>query len=780
MKLMWRIALLVLVLVLPVSLAAQGDGPTFVLSGVVIDDHDGTPLSFAEVHLPAEQRGVVADVEGRFRLDGLAAGTYTVRVLHLGCDPVERRVVISKDIHMEFRLEHHAQELHELEVIAKRPDENVGMSRNVTDKESMENSSGRTMAEMIASIPGVNMVSSGPTIGKPMIHGLYGNRVLMLNQGIRQEDQQWGTEHAPNLDPFSSDRITVVKGAASVQYGADAIGGVVITEPVELPRTAGWGGEFRTVGLLNGRGGGVNGLFQGGSDRVRGLGWRVQGSARRLGDSEAPDYVLSNTGLREAGISASLGLQRHWGGLSVYYSWFQRELAILRASHIGNLTDLQNAIEQGEPWYQAPFTYEIQAPRQTVAHHLLKAETMCRVSDRNQLVLTYGYQADDRQEFDVRRGGRTDVPAIDLFLTTHTGEAVLKHWLGAKLHGKVGVSGIYQDNYNVPGTGIRPLIPDHVKQSAGVFVLEHYPLSAKVELEAGARLEGTLLQVSKFDANDVFITPEHRFTNHAFSVGANWGVKDGLRVRANLSSAFRPPHVSELYSEGLHHGSAAIELGDPALLSEKALRGSLDVEGSWFKDRLSTDLTVHAGNIDNYIYLLPSGYRLTIRGAFPVFDYVATDATLYGTDLTVTFAVAGPWSVRSRLTVVRGWDRTMQDHLFLMPADRWENALLYERDTCGSWRGLQMALTSTWVAEQVRVPADVDFTAPPESYHLLGASASITRSIGTSEMRVGVLGANLLNVAFRDYLDRFRYYADARGMDISLWVRFSFGNARAR
>jgi iron complex outermembrane receptor protein len=180
----------------------------------------------------------------------------------------------------------------------------------------------------------------------------------------------------------------------------------------------------------------------------------------------------------------------------------------------------------------------------------------------------------------------------------------------------------------------------------------------------------------------------------------------------------------------------------------------VDVEGSWFKDRLTTELTLHGGTIDNYIYLRPSGYRLTIRGAFPVFDYVATDATLYGTDMTLTYAIQGPWSVRSRFTLVRGWDRTLQDHLFLMPADRWENAVLYEQDSVGTWNGLQAALTSTWVAEQLPV--------------------------GSSEMRFGVLASNLLNVAYRDYLDRFRYYADARGVDVSLWLRFSFGNTRSR
>jgi iron complex outermembrane recepter protein len=277
-------------LLLPMGLNAQG---LYVLSGTVVDDHDAGPLSFAEVYLPDLERGTVADEQGRFRMERIPAGTHLVRVMHLGCDPVERRVVLNKDLDITFRLEHHAAELHEMEVIAERPDENVGVAATPLDRADMERGAGRTIAEMIDAIPGVNMVTSGPTIGKPMIHGLYGNRVLLLNQGIRQEDQQWGTEHAPNLDPFSTDRITVVKGAASVQYGADAIGGVVITEPVELPTKAGWGGEFRGVGMLNGRGGGANAMVQAGSARVRGLGFRVQGSYRLLGDSEAPRYVLS-------------------------------------------------------------------------------------------------------------------------------------------------------------------------------------------------------------------------------------------------------------------------------------------------------------------------------------------------------------------------------------------------------------------------------------------------------------------------------------------------------
>jgi len=749
-----------------------------VISGKVIDDHDRTPLSYAEIFLPELLVGAVSDQDGRYRIEGLCPGNYLIRVMHLGCEPVERRVDLQRNMVLDLRMEHHHEELRELEVIRERPDENVGLAKSEIDRAAMEKRSGAGLAEVLEGINGVNILRSGPTIAKPVIHGLSGNRILTLNQGIRQEDQQWGSDHAPNLDPFSSDRISVVKGAASVQYGSDAIGGVVITEPVELPREAGVAGEFRSLGMLNGRGGGASGMLNGAVRKVRGLGWRVQGSARKLGDSEAPDYVLSNTGLSELSGSASIRVKRHWGSASVYFSRFGREMGILRAAHIGNLTDLNNAINSGKPWFQAPFTYEISPPRQVAVHHLLKTEVAYKLSERDQLVITYAYQADDRQEYDIRRGGRSGVPALDLFLTTHTADAVVKHWLGPRIHGKVGINGILQDNLNVPGTGIRPLIPDYSRKNAGIFIVEHFPIRDNLELEAGARLEGTLLNIRRFAANDVFETPEHRFLNHAFSVGANWSPRDSMQLRANISTAFRPPHVSELYSQGLHHGSAAIEQGDPTLGNERSLKATLDMQASWLDGRLTTDLTLYQNFINGFIYLRPAGFRLTIRGAFPVFDNVATDVSMHGMDATVLFHLAGPWSIRSQASIVRARDLVQDEWLFQMPSDRLQNAVLFRSDALGPWRQTELSLSSNVVFTQSRFPVGLDFIPPPPTYHLVGISASSELPIKRNTLRVGVTGENLFNRQYRDYLDRFRYFADARGIDVVLWVRYSFGQAR--
>lgn len=775
---MTRKFLLFLVWPLSGPVVAQDPACTFVITGKVIDDHDRTPLEFASVVIEGSGRGVECDASGAFRLEHVCPGTLVLVISHVGCEPVRKPLVLKGDLDLVVRLEHHAEELKGFEVARERPDENVGQARSELDRANMERSTGRTLAEMLNAMPGVTTLNSGPTIGKPVINGLYGSRILTLNQGVRQEDQQWGTEHAPNLDPFSSDRITVVKGAAGVQYGSDALGGVIISEPVELPVDTGLSGEFRSFGEVNGAGGGGNGMLQGGSKWLKGAGWRVQGSARYLGDSEAPAYALSNTGVREAGASAAIGWHRSRYGGSVYYSWFGRELGILRASHIGNLTDLQSAIQSGVPWYIAEPGYDIGPPRQTVQHHLLKAQAEWRPGDRSQVEATYAYQADDRQEYDVRRGGRSDIPSIDLFLTTHTADVVLKHWLGERLHGKIGANGAWQDNFNVPGTGIRPLIPNYARGNAGFFVLEHYPVNERIELEGGARMEVAMLNVSKYDDAGVLLHARHEFANQAVALGMNWTVSDSLRLRFNLSTAYRPPNVSELYSEGLHHGAAAIERGDVDLNGERSVMGSIDLESAWLGSRLRVDATAYAHAIQGFIHLLPAGYELTIRGAFPVFQYTATDAVIAGVDASVRYELSAQWSIRSRYSLVRGRDRVAGTALFLMPADRFENALLFDRPVAGAWRALSVGITSTYVLRQTRFPDGVDFCDPPDAYHLLGLSIDVSRPIGRNELRIGVQGTNLLNAAYRDHLDRFRYYADARGADAVLWLRYAFGNPR--
>ncbi|MCB0768317.1 MAG: hypothetical protein KDB95_14000, partial [Flavobacteriales bacterium] len=203
--------------------------------------------------------------------------------------------------------------------------------------------------------------------------------------------------------------------------------------------------------------------------------------------------------------------------------------------------------------------------------------------------------------------------------------------------------------------------------------------------------------------------------------------------------------------------------------------GVIDLETALFNGRAHALVTAHASRINHFIYLRPSGYQLTIRGAFPVFNYVSTDALISGLDASFDLRITGPFTWKLRASTVRGRDLANDEWLFQMPSDRVENSIAYTPQRTGRWNEVEIAATSSFVFEQRRIPVGLDFTDPPLTYHLLGLSASAARPLGKNELRVGLRGSNLLNTAYRDYLDRFRYYADARGIDIALWITYRFG-----
>src|ERR1700759_1533250 len=168
----------------------------------------------------------------------------------------------------------------------------------------LEGARGLSWGESLKNIAGVNSLQTGPSISKPVIHGVYSNRILILNNGVRQEGQNWGNDHAPEIDPFIATKLSVIKGPASIRYGSDAIGGVVLVDPKDLRTAPGVGGEVNLVGMTNGRVGAASGMMEGGS--ASGLSWRLQGTLKKAGNAQAPTYYLGNTGYNEDDYSATL------------------------------------------------------------------------------------------------------------------------------------------------------------------------------------------------------------------------------------------------------------------------------------------------------------------------------------------------------------------------------------------------------------------------------------------------------------------------------------------
>ena len=432
---------------------------------LIVEDKAGQPLPSAVVHFVGKH--FVSDAKGRVNISNLAKGKYPIKVNYLGFLDYEAIVAIPAVNPYKVVMQEEVNQLAGTTLIghvAKPVTASVAI-----DKPKLQQKSGEELAKVLTTVAGVSMIQTGATIAKPVIHGLHSNRILILNNEVRQEGQQWGADHAPEIDPAVADKITVIKGADAVRYGSDALGGVVVIAPNQLPYGDGLHGQLSPSFASNGRKSATTLKLESGLPGLLHWAWRVQGTLKRSGDIHTADYMLNNTAAAEANFSAAIGLRQEAGSAELFYSRYENESGVFYGSHIGNLDDLLARFEIGRPLTTYPFSYSIEAPKQKVIHHLLKAKAYYFLPFGGKLTAQYAFQKDIRQEFSVRRLDRTRIPALNMWLTTHLAEIFWENMDAPHWKTLVGGSFSLQDNYNQPGTGVVPVIPNFASVGYGLL-----------------------------------------------------------------------------------------------------------------------------------------------------------------------------------------------------------------------------------------------------------------------------------------------------------------------
>ncbi len=754
--------------------AVFGQQCTLSLRGQVRSAATGEPLAFANLVIKESNAGVVADEEGNYAFTNLCAGTYTVVCTRIGCQHLEHAIHLENDINYNFDLHEASVQLEKI-VVAGKAIQQTTQAKEEVSGQALAATQGVNLGETLKRLPGVTTLNTGATIAKPVIQGLHSNRILILNNGVRQEGQQWGSEHAPEIDPFIADKVSVIKGAASVRYGADAIGGVILVEPRTLPTQKGIGGELNLVGFSNGRTGVASGLLQGNIGGKLPLAGRIQGTIKQGGNLQTPDYFLTNTGVREYDFSWAVGLKKERFQSEVFYSRFYTKLGILKSSHIGNVTDLLNAIERERPTDDGEFTYDIGRPQQRISHELVKWNTSLLTGEVGKLSLQLTRQFNRRQEFDAHRlynelPNEITTPSIEFEITTHTAEFTWEHKPIHNLRGDLGISFLQQENTTDRGA----LIPNYKNYNGSIFWIERWKkLTSPLELEAGVRYDYRQLSVGT-QGRDT-INQDLNFNNISGTLGAIYKFSKLALLRINIGSAWRAPNVNELYSDGVHHGSASYEKGDANLQPERALNTSLTTELDNQKN-FNASLTLYYNAIQDFIFLEPQQQpQLTIRGAFPAFYYKQTNARIMGLDWGSAYEFVPHFTFESKISLLRGWNRKLDDYLVYMPADRYQAGLKYAFKGKTEQPSPFIKINFTQVLEQTRVPANTDYAAPPPAYALWDLEAGTTFFIRKQPLELGLTIFNLLDERYRDYLDRFRYFVDAPGRNVSLRLKVPFG-----
>lgn len=744
----------------------------FTLTGKITDKDDGEPLEFTIVSVKEINFSTNSNEEGEFKIENLCAGDYTIRIIHLGCADTSIKVSVSKNTRVNFKLPHSLHELADVEII-ERVDYKPTQTIDNIKQEEIDKAKGKTLADALKGSAGITTLNTGASISKPMIHGLQGYRILILNNGIRQEGQQWGNEHAPEIDPFMAKKIRIVKGAASVRYGSDAIAGAILLEPDALPDTAAVTGEINAIGLSNGRAGVVSGIMQGSFEKVKGFAWRVQGTIKQGGNMKTPEYYLKNTGVQEKNFSYTLGYHRKKVGIELFYSQFNSTIGVFSGAHIGNLTDLKSAFASAKPQDSlAPFSYYIGRPKQEIEHELVKSKFHVHTGMRSRLYVTAAYQYNIRKEFDKhipKNSSSYDTTKADLDyrITSKTFDVAWEHDNINSFRGTYGASYMNQTNVYLG----RYLIPNFINNTWGAFAIERY-IKHKYELELGVRYDEKYLQSYYYKGNDLQ-SPYLKFKNLSVNTGWIYKPTHQLHFFTNLSTAWRVPAVNELYSNGLHHGSASIEKGDEKIEQERCY--SFISTGSFKNKRIEADITVYSNYFKGFIYLSPGTVpELTIKGAFPVFYYKQTDALISGIDYKINVEFVKNTFVQVKGMFLRGQDLTNNDWLVWMPSDRVEASLTYKLKDTKRFKKTYASASFEYITKQWRIPQNSDYAAPPNSYYLVGFDVATKIKVKNQEIGIGISGSNVTNKIYRDYLDRFRYYTNAVGTNIQFRLNVPF------
>ena len=745
--------------------------------GRVVDADLDTPVVDALVIVDGRTDVIRTDDRGRFRADGVCAGRPLLTVSKGGFTTARRDVVVPQVDPFLVRL---AFAMPSVTITAPVDDLHDFGFADSLDGMALAETRGLSLGDALSRASGVRVLRSG-AVTKPVIDGFYGNRILIVNDGLRHHAQLWAPDHAPEIDPFSANRLTVIRGAEGVRYGADAIGGVVLIEPPGFvdPSEPGVRGEGNVVGISNGRQGIANLRLESTVWGAPRWSMRAQGSVRKAAAFETPDYPLDNTGAEDFAGGASLRYQGRGWQVSVGASHLSTEYGIYRGIRAEAGRDFQDEISRDLPSSVELFnvSYEIERPFSRVDHTYARADFSAEVASWAALQLRYGYQRNDRREFEIVRRSTSGAQLV-FDLSSHAVEATLDHRLGGGFSGLAGVSGLYQHNDHEG----RRFIPDYDRFVGGVFVIERYATEG-FEAAVGLRYERQALateQPTRIAPNQ---NPPERFNLNfdAFmaSIGVAFEPEPAWRFGLHLATATRIPTIDELFLQGLVPGAAAFIQGDRNLSPEQTLNVGVDIGFAY--DRIDAQATAYLHRIDNYIYQAPEldedgnpAFRALITGRLPSFAYINVDALYAGGSLELNVRPLAGLEISANASYVRARDLTNDAFLINIPADAYEVRVTYRPPDWGLLTESSIWVENVWARRQDEFDINADFADPPDGYHLLNAGLGTTMSIAGQPIRVSLDLQNLLDAAYRDYLSRLRLFADEPGFSAILRMSVPF------
>ena len=687
------------------------------LEGKVIDINTNDPISFANVYLPQLEKGASSNDDGSFKLLNIPNGTYKMVISMIGYETYSESLVFPINESVTFSLIPSAIEMEE--VIVSTPFHKL-QSENVMKVErenilDLKENGATTLAEGISNISGVNVISTGLSIGKPVIRGLSSNRVLVYAQGVRLENQQFGDEHGLGLSDSGIESVEVIKGPASLLYGSDALGGVLYLNPERFAEENSYSADASFNYFSNTEGYNTNAGYKASGDKFKFI---FRGGLAEHSDYKTKDYRVTNTRFKEKDFKAALGYQ---------ISKFKTELRYnINASKLGIPEEL--GIQSTDKTPLIPF--------QEINNHVFSSKSNVFFNNST-LDINLGYLYNDRKEFaEEPEFGNDLVAELHLKLKTFNYDVKYNMPKLGKVETIIGVQGMNQVNTNY---GEEQLIPDANTNDFGVLATSHIHFE-KADVQLGARFDHRSLNVVNG------INKNYNSFNGAAGVKIN--ILNDLTGRLNLSTGFRAPNLAELTSDGVHEGTNRYEVGNPELSTEQNFQTDLALE--YKNEHIEFFANGFYNKVNNYIFISPNG---DIIDNNPVFVYLQENAKLYGGEFGFHFHPHPlDWlHFESSFETVTG-KQDNGNYLPLIPANSINNTFRIEYNTKSIVNGyIFIKLNSVFSQNNVS-----EFETSTSGYNLLSAGAGGIIKVANHDLSISISGNNLTDKNYINHLSRLK------------------------
>ena len=755
-------------------------------SGNITNAETGEPVFSANIYFPELGKGDMSDIDGNFSIQNIPNGKFKVVISSVGFATYSNELDFPGTSSLNITLEKSAIEMEE--VIVSTPfhqlqSENV-MRVERENVEELKRKGAITLSDGITQIAGVESLTTGVGIGKPVIRGLSSNRVLVYTQGVRLENQQYGDEHGLGISSKGIESVEVIKGPASLLYGSDAIGGVLYLNPEGYAAENETNAEADVNYFSNTQGYQGSLMAKTSGEKLKFL---ARGSYAAHSDYETGDGErVTNTRFNETDFKAGIGYQDAKFKTDLRYNF--------NKSNIGIPEEIGVQSTDKDPLL----------PYQEIDNHILSLENKIYFN-KSSLDFKIGYQYNDRKEFEEHHHEEhgeeehehegeeehaeeeheeegVDHPALEMHLETLNYNLKYNLPRTGRFETILGVQGMHQTNTNY---GEEILIPDATTTDFGVFATTHVHFD-KWDFQGGLRYDIRNIDSEAVEPHE----DEHSEEEHADegehahesgeiaavdrsyksingAIGAKYIITDRLSARLNLATGFRAPNLSELTSNGAHHGTNRYEVGDQTLENEQNFQVDLSLE--WRNKHFEAFVNGFHNSISDYIYLQPTGELIEEN---PVFEYTQNNAELYGGEIGLHIHPHPlDWlHLESSFETVTG-KRNNGEYLPLIPANSLTNTFRVEfEDVDEKIYSKYAFIRLKNVFDQNNVSA---FETRTGGYGLLGAGFGGQFAINSTEMIIGVSGNNILNKDYISHLSRLKPDGISNiGRNISVSVRW--------